>query len=188
MTHRTRPSIAAAALLTGLVLVMTGAPAASAHTSLISSSPEDGAVLPSAPTEVALTFDEDLLPGADVMALTDAQGNVIVTQPVTPDGPTVRLPWPPGLPAGEYQIGYRVVSGDGHPVDGAIVVTVNASSGAASPAGDAAPSASAGAATATATAPGDAAGIPAAPLWLGALVIVAAGAGVVLVARRPRSP
>ena len=117
------------ALLASLLLGVAGASGAvpaSAHSQLVSSTPEDGAVLSAPPTEVAFTFDEDLLAGVDVIAITDADGNVVTSTPVEPQGPTVRMPWPAGLPAGMYQVSYRVVSGDGHPVTGAITITVEA--------------------------------------------------------------
>lgn len=187
MTRRTRGVLSAAAALTSLVLAIAGSPAASAHTSLISSSPQDGAVLPAAPTEVVLTFDQDLLPGADVMAVTDAQGNVIVTQPVEPDGPRVRLPWPTGLPAGEYQIGYRVVSGDGHPVDGAILITVGGSSSGAPPSSTPTPTNPASP-QAEAQPPSEVGGAKVAQLSLGvAIVLVGVVGAAVVIARRRRT-
>ncbi|WP_040711853.1 copper resistance CopC family protein, partial [Nocardia takedensis] len=43
-----------------------------------------------------------------------------VAQGVTVDGPTVRATLRPGLPAGQFTVGYRVVSADGHPITGSV--------------------------------------------------------------------
>ncbi len=103
-----------------LMLVLALTPGvANAHSKLVSTSPSDGAVLTTAPPEVVLTFDENLLQGANTISINDDLGNVIATTPVEPDGPTIRTPWPADLPAGRYQVAYRIVSGDGHPVIGA---------------------------------------------------------------------
>ncbi|MBU6245982.1 MAG: copper resistance protein CopC [Actinomycetales bacterium] len=104
--------------------VLALAPVASAHTSLVSSDPADGAVLRQAPQAVTLTFDEDLLAGANTISINLADGTVVESRPVEPSGPSVTLPWPSGLSAGDYQVAYRVVSGDGHPVTGAVSFTV----------------------------------------------------------------
>ena len=43
---------------------------------------------------------------------------------VSTSGPTVSVPVAPFGPAGRYQVGYRVVSGDGHPVEGSTTFTL----------------------------------------------------------------
>lgn len=116
--------IATMALLVLAPAVLVLAPAASAHTSLVSSDPADGAVLRQAPQAVTLTFDEDLLAGANTISINLLDGTVVESRPVEPSGASVTLPWPTGLSAGDYQVAYRVVSGDGHPVTGAITFTV----------------------------------------------------------------
>ncbi|MFV0535107.1 MAG: copper resistance protein CopC, partial [Cumulibacter sp.] len=53
------PSLRAlAVVLLGGLLTLTGAQAASAHAELLSTTPENGAVLDVAPAEVVLTFNE----------------------------------------------------------------------------------------------------------------------------------
>lgn len=107
-------------LLSGALLLIWAAVPASAHSQLLSSDPADGAALSIAPPAVTLTFSEDLLAGATTMAIVGADGSVLLSSPVDPQGPVISLPWPAELPPGAYEVSYRVVSGDGHPVAGAI--------------------------------------------------------------------
>jgi copper resistance protein C len=93
---------------------------AHAHSGLESSTPADGSVISEAPAAITLTFNETLLEDADSISLNSADGTSIVSSKVQPSGNTVELPWPADLLAGDYQVAYRVVSADGHPVTGAI--------------------------------------------------------------------
>ena len=109
-----------------LVLLVGLAPAAVAHTELILSTPEDGAVLDAVPAEVVLTFSEPLIPDAVTISVADSAGLVIrVADPVV-DGSDVTLVWPPGLQGSAFDVNYRVVSQDGHPVSGQISFTTTA--------------------------------------------------------------
>lgn len=184
-------------VVAALVAVGAFAGPAHAHSKLISSSPEDGAVLASAPAEVSFTFDEDLLPGVDTIAISDADGKVVSSVKVEPDGNVIAAPWPTGLADGTYQAAYRIVSADGHPVTGAILVTIDSTTTAGStlsgsPVGAASSPAATGAAT---TAPAlaesgdrDDSGTTVLGLVAGLLVIalVVVGGGLWL-ARRRRS-
>ena len=95
-----------------------------AHSKLTSTVPADGAILDAPPPSVSFAFDENLLPGTDTISINDDRGNVVATEQVTPDGPTISMPWPAAASAGVFQAAYRVVSGDGHPVTGAISITI----------------------------------------------------------------
>ncbi|HEX5813288.1 MAG TPA: copper resistance protein CopC, partial [Pseudonocardia sp.] len=81
-------------------------------------------------------------------------------------------------PAGVYQIGYRVVSADGHPVSGKVAFTLTTagagSAQAQTPATTAAPDA------VPTTAPPDAGGAPVWPWIAGAVVLVAGGVALAL--------
>lgn len=139
-----RTSLATAALLVGALLAFPAV--ASAHTGLESSTPADGAVLEAAPTEIVLEFAEELLDDAETISINTAEGTNVSSVKVQPEGNQVSAPWPADLPAGEYQVAYRVVSADGHPVSGAINFTITAaasSSAAASAVASAAPAVSA---------------------------------------------
>ncbi|MFM7536945.1 MAG: copper resistance protein CopC [Acidimicrobiales bacterium] len=110
-----RLAIAAALGFVGLVSI--GASAAAAHATIVSVEPADGAVVAVAPSAAILRFDQ----GVDIISvrLIDGAG---VTQAlaarVERDGSVVRAPLP-ALSAGTYALSWRVVSADGHPVDGA---------------------------------------------------------------------
>ena len=114
----------AAVTLGLLALVGLSVAPASAHSKLVSSSPVDGATLDAPPTSVSFTFDEPLLPGTETISINDENGNVIATQSASPDGATISVTWPADAGTGVFQVAYRVVSGDGHPVTGAITLTI----------------------------------------------------------------
>lgn len=96
------------------------APGALAHSELVSSDPADGAVLEAPPTTVTFTFNEDLLPDFVRLIATGPSGNTgdLIVNSV--EGPSARADWPAGAEAGEWTVSYRVVSLDGHPIEGGI--------------------------------------------------------------------
>lgn len=119
---------AAAAILLGGLLVLVGAQSASAHAELLSTTPEDGAVLEQAPAEGVLTFNEPvqlidgsirLFPGDEAPITLDAHVN----------NTHVVAEFPSGLEDGRFALSYRVVSSDGHPITGAIAFTIGDSGG-----------------------------------------------------------
>jgi methionine-rich copper-binding protein CopC len=105
-------------------IAFSGAPAM-AHSQLESTSPVDGAVLDAPPAEVVFTFDDTLLDDTDTISINDENGNVVKSIHPKPEGASVSIPWPEGTAPGMYQVAYRVVCGDGHPVTGAILLTIN---------------------------------------------------------------
>lgn len=107
------------------ILIAGPAPLALAHADLILSTPDDGAQLPEVPTEVELTFSEDLLPETVVVSVEDSAGMVIRVLEYEVDGADVIVTWPPGLSGSDYTVNYRVVSQDGHPVSGSLSFTVD---------------------------------------------------------------
>lgn len=106
-----------------VLLVAIPAPAA-AHTSLIDSQPRAGATVSKPPRTVSLTFNEELRSRGTGIAVTGPQGTTPVTASV--DGAVARIPWPPGFDDGTYAVEYRVVSADGHVVDGRVRFTIDA--------------------------------------------------------------
>lgn len=112
------------ALALGMALgAVLGATPASAHAGLTSSNPEDGAVLDTLPGEIVLEFTEEMSTPAFVV-VTDSEGNTLQTGDPVIDGATVRQSIDPATHAGRHTIAYRVVSTDGHPVQGHVRVTV----------------------------------------------------------------
>jgi len=109
-------------LLAAAVLIASGAlaPAALAHSELVSSDPADGAILDAPPTTVSFTFNEPLMPDFVRIIGTNPEG-VTGDLPVSSvEGPTARVDWPAGAQGGTWQVSYRVVSQDGHPIEGGI--------------------------------------------------------------------
>ncbi len=98
---------------------------AAAHTALAGSDPVDGATEGAAPTVVTLTFTEDINPTFANVVVNSSDGrNWVAGTPVVA-GPEIRASVSPNLPeGGDYTIGYRVVSEDGHPVSGSVSFTV----------------------------------------------------------------
>ncbi|MFD7782252.1 copper resistance protein CopC [Streptomyces nojiriensis] len=175
------------------VLLWAGAPAASAHTDLTSSTPADGATLDALPTSIGLTFSDDMSQEYAKVALTAPDGTPAGAGEPRVDGKSALLAVKPGLPSGKYTVGYRVVSADGHPVSGSYSFTVRAAAPAApSPTPSVStPSAEAGAAAASPTptpsARSSSDGVSSG-LVVGALLVAGACAGAaVLVARRRKA-
>ncbi|QWF78866.1 hypothetical protein HUW46_02264 [Amycolatopsis sp. CA-230715] len=106
---------------------LLAAPAADAHSVLVSSTPAKNASIATAPAQVSLEFNEPLEHGFTQLAVTgpDGASHWEGGQPVV-SGPKVTAPLRPLGPAGAYTVRYRVVSADGHPVSGTIGFTLTA--------------------------------------------------------------
>lgn len=145
---RTRPLVAG---LAGAVVAMlaTAAPA-SAHDKLIDSDPAADQRLAAAPSAVTLTYSADVLDMGAAVVVSDDGGTDWVSAAPTVDGPTVTAVLDEGLPDGGYEIRWRVVSSDGHPITGVVPFTV----GDGAPASGGAADAGSGDATAVPTPPG----------------------------------
>jgi copper resistance protein C len=171
-------------LLCGLALLL-GAGQALAHTRLIGSDPADGARLASAPGRISLTFNENMQAEFTTVTVVGPDGAMWSTGPVGVDGPTVGIDLRPLGPAGAYQVGYRVVSDDGHPVTGAITFTLTAPGPGAEVSPPPVASAAPPPVAAVTAAPADPGGGP--PVWpwiVGAVLLV--GGGVVAALRLGR--
>ncbi|MDO8120454.1 copper resistance protein CopC [Isoptericola sp. b490] len=125
-----------AMLLAGLALIGLAGPAR-AHDQLVGTDPADGAVVDAVPSQVALTFSEDVLDISTTVVVAGPDGRVPTTPTV--DGGTVTAPLPDGLPDGPYTVTWRVVSADGHPVQGSFAFTVGAFAATPSPSAAPAP-------------------------------------------------
>ena len=121
------------ALFGMLLLVVMGAGVAQAHSELVSTTPEDGQVLDAPPTELTFTFNEDLLPDFVNFVATDPSGQVVELAVSGVSGPTATVAWPSEAPGGEWRVDYRVVSQDGHPVEGSMTFAYAATSPTPSP-------------------------------------------------------
>ena len=161
-------------LLTTLLGAVWAAPA-SAHSSLKSSVPEDGAQLSASPPEVVLTFNEPLQEQFAVLTVAGPDGNFWQDGTATVDGPRLRVALRPLGPVGTYTANYRVTSADGHPIEGQRSFTLTV-------AGTGTPGASA------TDESGSDGGTPVWPFIIGAVVVIGAGVGVVfMTSRRKKS-
>lgn len=163
---RTFRNLVAAILGCGLILAL-GPTAAYAHDTLKSSSPAKDSHV-SKLESIELVFSGRIR--FPTVVLHDAQGKQVTLDPpeATGDKVTTRVPQPPA--AGAYTIAWRVVSSDGHPIEGEIPFTVGGAQGA--------PVAS------TPQAP-ESTGVPV-WVWGGLVVLVILGAGTALLTRRSR--
>ncbi|MEV5754458.1 copper resistance protein CopC [Actinoallomurus sp. NPDC052308] len=101
-----------------LILVLAASPA-SAHATLSSSSPADGAIVSTLPSAVTLTFDEPVRPVAADVRVLDPTGTGVAGT-VTGAGPKVTIGLRGSGAQGTYTLTWRVISADSHPVGGAI--------------------------------------------------------------------
>lgn len=117
-----RKLLAAAGLAAGL-LVLSAAPAA-AHAVLQASTPGDGAHLEEAPDSVRLEFNEDVSADLGGIRVYASGGDRVDEGAVRTEGHVAEVDLRDDLGDGAYVVTYRVVSADGHPVQGGIVFSV----------------------------------------------------------------
>ena len=95
-----------------------------AHARLESSDPADGSSVRPRPDTVSLTFSDDIQAEFASITLVGPDGTNYQTGEVSAAGGSVTTSVSPLGPAGAYTIGYRVVSDDGHPVQGKVAFTL----------------------------------------------------------------
>ncbi|SCG18673.1 hypothetical protein GA0070610_5024 [Micromonospora echinofusca] len=190
-TRPRRPTLVAAALVAAALLLVPAAPAA-AHNTLRAASPADGDRLATPPTRVTLEFTQRLDPTFTTIALSDAARRKIPTGAPAVDGTKGTVTVDETLGEGTYTVAYRIVSADGHPVQGSYTFTV-AAGGDTAGGPTAAPAAAPPAAGSAAAATGPAAATGSDGSGTGVVALVAAGGlvavlgGVALLLRRRRT-
>ena len=117
-----------AVLFLALFSVLSFVPFTSAHSALVSANPVAGADLSNSPAEVRLTFNESLLllvnENPNKLEVLNSSGDVVSGE-VSVSGPEIFVPINQEMAvSGEYSVRYRVVSADGHPVEGEYKFTV----------------------------------------------------------------
>jgi hypothetical protein len=145
-----------------------------AHNVLISTDPGKGASLDAGPSKITLTFDAPVQ-GGDINQVSVlgpnntqwAEGAVqinsnVLTAAVRPLGP-----------AGTYTVGYRILSADGHPVEGDYTFTLTK-------AGNGTPATASAATGAAVQSSGSGGGVPVWVWIVGAIVLLAIGLTVAL--------
>ncbi len=110
------------AALVALAALLLSAGPAQAHATLLDTDPADGSTLAAPPTQVVLTFSEELLAGTAQVRLTGPTGDLTAT--ATEVGREVSAALPADLGAGRYSLLWRVTSADGHPISGTTTFTV----------------------------------------------------------------
>ena len=122
----------AAAILALLLLIPTlfTASPASAHAHLVKSFPHAGAVLAAGPSEVVLTFDQPIqaFPGANGVVVTGPQSSHWACGRARIDGNTLTASMSEMGPPGRYEIDYRVLGADGHPIVGSVPINIRQTS------------------------------------------------------------
>lgn len=119
-----RALIALAALC---AVALPAAPAASAHAQLDATIPARGAVVPTQPTHVEFAYSESVEGTFGAIRVFDADAKRVDDNTVTHPGATgskLAVGLKPGLPDGTYTATYRVISSDGHPVEGGLVFSI----------------------------------------------------------------
>lgn len=169
-----------------------------AHDQLVGSAPADGEVVAGSPTQIVLTFSAAVLEIAPAILVRDSAGSTVLETVPLVEGADVRARLPLPLGPGAYSVSWRVVSQDGHPIEGTVSFTVAGAAGTAAddaaPADDdAAPAGSADDPTAQPDADDPAAQAapsravpPAAVVALTLGVLATAGAVAILLLRRRR--
>lgn len=120
----TRLRAAALGMVTALVVLLAPAAPAAAHDQLIGSDPAAGERLDSAPTALTLEYSAEVMELGAMVIVADATRDDWVQEEPVVDGTAVSVALPEGMPAGGYEIRWRVVSSDGHPISGVIPFTV----------------------------------------------------------------
>ncbi|MFJ2754832.1 copper resistance protein CopC [Nocardioides sp. NPDC087217] len=148
-------------------ILFTATPAA-AHADLEKSIPRAGAVLAASPSEVVLTFNQPIqaFPGANGIVVTGPQSSHWACGRARIDGNTLTASMSEVGPPGRYQIHYRVLGADGHPITGSVPINIRRSASTASTASVATASTASAATAMTAFDVDRPRGLAALPTWL----------------------
>lgn len=110
-----------------LLLAITGVQNASAHAQLTSSNPAKNQTIKTLPPIVWLEFDGNLLTLGDKqvnrMSVINSKKVVVSIGEALVGGARISSKLKPGLPQGRYCVTYRIVSEDGHQVEGSYFFT-----------------------------------------------------------------
>lgn len=196
---RPRPAGFLAAALAAAALLLVPASPAAAHNSLTATTPAKDAELDTAPTEITLKFLQKLDPAFTTIVLSDAAEQKVPTSEPVVTGAEGTISIDGTLANGTYTVAYRVVSADGHPVQGSYAFTVADPAGAEAPTPEPAESSPAAEPTTAPTEPGSASpvaatdndgggdGIGAPAVIGGGILLVLVAGGLVVLLRRRRS-
>lgn len=187
-SHPTRWSAGAAlaALLT-LVLGLFAAAPAQAHDELVAFNPAAEEQLDQVPEEVVLTYSAEIMDIGNAIEITDPQGEVVSQGEPVVEGRDISQAISGTESEGTYTVTWRVVSSDGHPIEGRYEFTVGTASDAASDSASSAQDDASTEAAENAAEQADSQGInPLVWVLLGVLVLAVVIAVVVYSTRRGR--
>jgi len=129
--HRTRASRRAVGVLllscVAFALLVGSATPASAHATLVSTDPAEGAVLEAAPEQVTFTFDESVIGVPAGVQVFDATGEEVASVASVRDAQLV-VDLEEEVGEGTLVVVWRLVSADGHPIGGSLSFSVGAPS------------------------------------------------------------
>ena len=114
-----------AALATFLFLLFLVSPA-SAHTVLVTSSPQKDSVIESLPSAISLTFAEDLVSigNSNSISVLNENGEEVSEGEVSVSGPTLSKKLITSDNTGIFKVDYRAVAADGHVIQDSFTFTV----------------------------------------------------------------
>lgn len=113
-----------AALALAVAALLWAPAAAFGHASQVGSSPTEGELLDTAPSEVRIDFDSALLEIGAALIVRSADEESITTGPAVVGDRVFSVPVDPAAGPGEYSVAYRVVSKDGHTIENSFTYIV----------------------------------------------------------------
>lgn len=113
-------------LTLGLLLVLVFPTATWAHSKLETSSPAADAELTESVKEFSLTFNENIDENLSTLKVKNDQGEEVKLSGTQVSGKTLSGTVDEPLPSGAYTVEWKIVGGDGHPVDGTYSFQVDA--------------------------------------------------------------
>ena len=116
-----------AVTLGALFLAFSTLPA-SAHTVLVTSSPQANSVIESIPSSISITFAEDLVEigNSNSISVLDEDGEEVSQGDISVSGPTLSKGLIPSNKVGVFTVAYRAVAADGHVIKDQFTFTVEA--------------------------------------------------------------
>lgn len=117
----------AALVFAALVVVSGVAGPASAHDSLVSTDPADGATVEIAPAAVLLTFIQEVIALGTEVQVVGPAGQPVDDGPAAVLGTVITQNLAADRPAGTYTVQWRATSSDGHATTGDFTFTATAS-------------------------------------------------------------
>lgn len=114
-------------ILISVFALALAVPSAVSHTSFVSSNPAAGSVVVQWPDQISIEFDQDLISiggeKANFIVVNNSVGDQVSNNDENIDSNIVTVSLSPNKVEGPVLVFYRVVSTDGHPVEGEFTFT-----------------------------------------------------------------